>query len=214
MTALKIIAIAVIGYLFGNFNTAVCISKLKGRDIRNLGSGNPGTMNMLRNFGIPWGLATLLGDALKGVIPTLLGWWIYGEAWTLGADKLGAYIAGIGVITGHIFPVFYKFKGGKGIASTIGICAVISPVVTLCAFAAGAVFLIFTHMGAVTSFIMITAPIVAEALRVSDDSIAGVCLLFALFVMTLFAHRGNVAKLMTGRERPVILFRPKAKKQA
>ena len=214
MTALKIVAIVVIGYLFGNFNTAVVISKLKGRDIRTLGSGNPGTMNMLRNFGIFWGLMTLLGDALKGAVPALLGWWIYGDEWALGADKLGACIAGVSVITGHIFPVFYRFRGGKGIASTIGVCAVIHPVAMLCSFAVGAVFLIFTHMGAVTSFIMITVPIVAEAVRCAGDAPATAALLFVLFMLTLFAHRGNIVKLMTGKERPVVLFGRKDKKQA
>ena len=206
MLALKIVILIAVGYLFGNFNTAVFVSKLKGKDIRTLGSGNPGTMNMLRNFGIPWGLATLAGDALKGVIPTLLGWWMIGEPWTLGGDKLGAYIAGVSVITGHIFPVFYKFKGGTGIASTIGVCAVISPLATLIAFAVGALFLIGTHLGAVTSFIMTGVPLVTEALRVAGTSVAAACLLFVLFALTLFAHRGNVKKLMTGKERPVILF--------
>lgn len=214
MDALKIVLVVLMGYLFGNFNTAVFVSRLKGRDIRNLGSGNPGTMNMLRNFGIPWGLATLAGDAAKGVVPALIGWWLLGEPWLLGPDKLGAYIAGVSVIFGHIFPVFFKFRGGKGIASTIGICAVISPIATLIAFAVGSVFLIFTHLGAVTSFIMISVPIVTEAVRLGGSSVAGACLLFALFGLTLFAHRGNVRKLMTGRERPVILFGKKAKKQA
>lgn len=206
MLALKIIAVVIGGYLFGNINTAVVISKLKGRDIRKLGSGNPGTMNMLRNFGIFWGLMTLAGDALKGVVPALLGWWVLGEPWTLGPDKLGAYIAGVSVITGHIFPVFFKFKGGKGIASTIGVCLVISPIAALIAFAVGAVFLIFTHLGAVTSFIMISVPLIAEAVRLGGQSVAGSCLLFALFALTLFAHRSNIRKLMTGKERPVILF--------
>ena len=79
MYIFKIIAVIVGSYLFGNINTALIISKIKKGDVRKMGSGNPGTMNMFRNYGVVLGVVTLLCDALKGAVPCILGWWLLGE---------------------------------------------------------------------------------------------------------------------------------------
>lgn len=214
MEALKIIAVIVVAYLCGNFNGAIFISKCKHRDIRKLGSGNPGTMNMFRNFGKFWGVMTLLLDAAKGVVACLFGWFLLGGEYRLGSDRIGLYIAAISVIVGHVYPVFFKFKGGKGIAASIGVLLVIDPIVTLIAFVVGAVFLIFAKMGAVTSFIIITAPIAYDAYQLSAEGghLAELLLLFSLFALTVFAHRSNIRKLFTGKESPVVLFKKKRPK--
>lgn len=214
MTVLKYIALIVGSYLLGNFNSAIFISKFKKNDIRKLGSGNPGTMNMFRNFGKLIGVLTLILDALKGIIPCLVGWLMLGEAWKFGDDKIGLYVGAISVIVGHIFPVFYKFKGGKGIASTVGICLVLNWWVTLISFTVGALFLIFFKIGSITSFIIIAVPIALHAYAASAVGvpIVNLILLFALFCITLFAHTINVIKLFNGTERKVILFKKKDKK--
>ncbi|MCI8596784.1 MAG: hypothetical protein HFE35_08275 [Clostridia bacterium] len=206
--AVKIIVVALLSYLAGNFNSAIAISKLKKNDIRKLGSGNPGTMNMFRNFGKGIGLLTLGLDALKGIIPCLMGWFVCGEAWRFGADKIGLYTGGLSVIVGHIFPVFYKFHGGKGIASSVGVCLVINWWATLISFTVGALFLIFIKIGSITSFIIISFPIALNAFSLASESGTLACraLLFALFCLTLFAHTKNVFKLCAGTERKVILF--------
>ncbi len=131
-----IIATIVICYLLGSVNSALIISKLKKGDIRKCGSGNPGAMNMFRNYGFKFGLLTLVLDAIKGVLACLIGWFIVG-GFSFNGTILGKYIGAISVIIGHIFPVFLKFKGGKGIASTIGICFMISPIVALISLVAG-----------------------------------------------------------------------------
>lgn len=213
MEALKIISVIVVSYLLGNINSAIIISKCKRKDIRKLGSGNPGTMNMFRNFGKFWGVMTLVFDALKGVVACLFGWFLLGGEYNLGADKIGVYIAALSVIVGHVFPVFFKFKGGKGIASSIGVLLVIEPVVTAIAFVIGALFLIVAKMGAVTSFIIISVPIIYDACMLSAEGghLVESILLFSLFLLTLFAHRSNVRKLFTGKESPVVLFKKKKK---
>ncbi|MCI8413886.1 MAG: hypothetical protein HFE47_07355 [Clostridia bacterium] len=213
ITVIKFVCVAVLSYLLGNFNSAICISKLKKRDIRKLGSGNPGTMNMFRNFGKGIGLLTLALDALKGVIPCLAGWFVCGEAWQLGGNKIGLYVGAVGVIIGHIFPVFYKFKGGKGIASSVGICLVLNWWATLISFTVGALFLIFFKVGSITSFIIISFPIALDAftLTAQGGHVACLILLFALFCLTLFAHTKNVCKLFAGTERQVVLFKKKEK---
>ena len=216
-TVVKFAAVAVLSYFLGNFNSAIAISKLKKNDIRKLGSGNPGTMNMFRNFGKGIGILTLLLDALKGALPCLLGWFVCGEAWRFGADQIGLYVGAISVIVGHIFPVFYNFHGGKGIASSVGVCLVINWWATLLSFTVGALFLIFFKIGSVCSFIIISFPIAldAYALSAAGGHTAELILLFALFCLTLFAHTKNVCKLYAGTERQVILFgKNKAKKSA
>lgn len=213
MYALKIAAVIVASYLFGNINTALIISRIKKGDVRKMGSGNPGTMNMFRNYGVMLGVFTLIGDILKGALPCLFGWWLLGEEMTFGSDRFGLFLGGLSVIVGHIFPVFMGFKGGKGIASSIGVCLVANPIVTLVTFAVGAVFLIITHLGSITSFLIISFPLAISAFAAGAETMGVVnsCLIFALFALTLFAHRGNVVKLFMGKERATVLFGKKKK---
>ncbi len=213
---IKIAAVALGAYLIGNFNSAITISKLKGRDIRKFGSGNPGTMNMFRAFGKLIGVLTLVLDALKGALPCVIGWIICGDKIGFGADKIGLYVGALCVIIGHIFPVFYKFHGGKGIASSVGVCLVLNWWATLISFTIGALFLIFTHIGSITSFIIISFPIALNAFSLSNQggNLACLILLFSLFMLTLFAHIKNVIKLYSGSERKVILFKRKKVKTA
>ncbi len=209
--ALKIAAVAIGAYLFGNLNPALIISKIKKQDIRKMDSGNPGSMNMFRNYGVVLGVVTLLCDALKGAIPCILGWWLLGDEFSFSADKFGLYLGGFCVILGHIFPVFLKFKGGKGIASSIGVCLVADPIVTLITFVIGVAFILITKMGSVTSFIIISIPLAIEGFKISSFAdgymaVVDAILVFALFSLTLFAHRKNIVKLFTGKESKTVLF--------
>ncbi|MCI8613025.1 MAG: glycerol-3-phosphate acyltransferase [Clostridia bacterium] len=210
MYALKIIAVALGAYLFGNINTALIISKIKKQDIRKMDSGNPGSMNMFRNYGVILGLVTLICDAVKGAVPCILGWWILGDEFSFSDDRFGLYLGGLCVIIGHIFPVFLKFKGGKGIASSIGVCLVADPIVTLIMFAVGVAFIIITKMGSVTSFIIISVPLAIEGFKTNAVGgymgVVNALMIFALFSLTLFAHRKNVVKLFRGKESKTVLF--------
>lgn len=210
MYALKIIAVTLGAYLFGNINTALIISKIKKQDIRKMDSGNPGSMNMFRNYGVILGLVTLICDAVKGAVPCILGWWILGDEFSFSDDRFGLYLGGLCVIIGHIFPVFLKFKGGKGIASSIGVCLVADPIVTLIMFAVGVAFIIITKMGSVTSFIIISVPLAIEGFKTNAVGgymgVVNALMIFALFSLTLFAHRKNVVKLFRGKESKTVLF--------
>lgn len=204
------IIVGVCSYFIGNINSAIMISRMKGKDIRECGSGNPGTMNMLRSYGKALGALTLVCDVLKGVIPCLLGWLFMGNGQflRLGSDRLGLYIAGLCAGLGHIYPVVMKFHGGKGAATLIGVCLTMQPLFTLAAFAVGVAFLFVTKIGSLTSFIMISVPLAVEA---ATNSVGVACsvLLFAMFSLSLFAHRTNIVKLFSGREGRVVLVKPK-----
>ena len=113
------------GYLLGSINPAIILSKgFFGGDIRNYGSGNAGMTNMFRVFGKKAGLLTLLGDVLKTVVATLVGYFIFGNVPFLFQNgfvlfgRLGPYVAGLFCVLGHIFPIYYGFRGGKGVLVT------------------------------------------------------------------------------------------------
>ena len=121
---LKYVLIAVIGYLLGNVSVGILIARLYGiGDIRKVGSGNAGTTNVLRNLGWVPSVLTLAGDCLKGLIAALIGKWIGGD--------VGLLIGGNFAVIGHDFPVFFKFRGGKGIATNLGLILVLNPWIAL-----------------------------------------------------------------------------------
>lgn len=201
------IIVMVASYLIGSINNAIILAHIKGVDLRASGSGNPGTMNVTRTMGEKWGWVVLLLDVAKSVIPCSVGWYLLGdEIGFLGNDKIGLFFAGVFVIIGHIFPLYYKFKGGKGIASTIGIMLLATPFVTLVSFAIGLTFVKITRIGSITSFIVIGFPIVYEAFyqRLHYGNLAIPALLFCLFVITLLTHHKNIAKLFKYTEKPVL----------
>ena len=117
---IKCILAAVIGYLFGNIPSGVLIARIYGiGDIRKHGSGNTGTTNVLRTLGWLPSVLTLVGDCLKGYVACLIGKALCGDP--------GMLLAGLGAILGHDFPVFMGFKGGKGIATSLGLIIAINP---------------------------------------------------------------------------------------
>ena len=116
------IFVCIFSYLIGGISIARLITKKeRNGDINTLGSGNPGTMNMARNFGLRMGLLTLVLDMLKAILPCLAAYFIGIYLLPTIPVKIFIFVAGLSVVLGHMFPVFYKFKGGKGIASTIGV---------------------------------------------------------------------------------------------
>lgn len=198
-------------YFIGNVNFALVLSRLKHGDIRNSGSGNPGTMNVVRTYGKVVGVLCLILDAFKAAIPAFFFWWLCaGEVYDV-SDKLGLYVSGLSVVVGHIFPVCLKFKGGKGIACIIGISLVAHPFVTLIAFAAGLIFLIIVKIGALASFIMIFVPNIYEAYVLGGTQPAVSGLIFAMLTLAVLAHHANLVRLFSGTENLTVLFKKKPK---
>lgn len=220
-----LIILAIGSYFLGGINWALIISKLKNKDIRNLGSGNPGTLNMSRNFGLGLGLLTLFLDMLKGAVPTLITFFVFNGKTFLGSDfyifDFAIYLSGLCAILGHIFPIYLKFKGGKGIATTIGVLTVIEcvhgitwAVVVIMALVGAVCFIYFTEFGAMGSFIAITPSAISGLIRLYltyakvTDKISVVfyiisnVLVLAICFFTWFAHRKNIERMLSGDEHP------------
>lgn len=212
------VLVALGSYFVGNISSAIVISRLKGKDIRECGSGNPGTMNMLRTYGKLLGVLTLVFDVAKTVAVCLLGWLFMGnkEFLALGPDRIGMYVAGISATLGHIYPVTRRFKGGKGAATIIGVCLTMQPVVTVIAFAVGVAFLFATTIGSLTSFIIMVPSLTFEALIAAQNPLGVYCavIVFAMLVLCMWAHRQNIIKLFIGTEGRVVIIKPKHRKPA
>ena len=211
---------AIGSYLMGNVNFAIIISKLKKKDIRTLGSGNPGTLNMSRNFGLGIGVLTLLLDIVKGALPTFLGYIIYKDMFfkgtTLPINEVAKVGCGFFAVLGHIFPVFMKFKGGKGIATTIGVFLVCDPLVALISGVLAIVFILITEIGAMGSFIATTPGAFMACLSVYQNYFEGQpptplnyaliaftnLFIVGIILLTWYAHRKNIARMLTGEEHP------------
>ena len=195
----QVLLVVAVSYLCGNISVARIISKRKNQDITKLGSGNPGMTNTLRNFGVKLAAINLLLDMLKAFAPALIAYYVF------GGDRVMLYIAGLSAMCGHIYPVVYKFKGGKGISSMLGIFLASNPIATITIMLIGAVIWFIFEYGSVVSFLCITTLTVVEGIRAKmtlpelDRKIICV-MLFTIFIFTWYAHRKNIERLLLGKE--------------
>ena len=151
-----------ISYMCGNISFARMISAYKKDDITKLGSGNPGATNILRNYGFKFGVLNLALDMLKAFAPALASYYIFGH------NLVMLYIAGVSSMVGHIYPVVWKFHGGKGISSMIGIFMAANPLATISVILVGFVVWAIFEYGSVVSFLCITSLSVIEGIRIKS----------------------------------------------
>lgn len=199
----QLLLVIVISYLFGNVTFARIIAKCKHKDITKLGSGNPGSTNTLRNFGLKLGILNLVLDLLKGFIPSIVTFYLFGQNFAY------LYIAGISTIVGHIYPVIFKFKGGKGIATMMGVFLAANPIATLITIVVAALVWLCFQYGSVASFLCVTVLSCIEGVvhkNLPMEQYQLICLLlFAIFLLTWWAHRKNIERLLLGNENKVSL---------
>lgn len=209
MIALYLSLIFLVSYLIGNINFARIFAKLfSKRDITKIGSKNPGTMNMLRTHGFAPAILTLVFEAIKCGGPAIASYFLIGHFFP-GFENLAYFIAAIGAILGHCLPVFYKFKGGKGVACAFGMF-LFHPVcwwVSLIAFAVCFVLFLFIQYPFIISHIFLLALSIYSTCMFHFFSVpyalAVILLVWASFVLILFMHRGNIVRLVQGKENKV-----------
>jgi len=190
----------IVSYLIGGISIARIITSRESGTIVKQGSGNPGTMNMLRTHGIFMGFFTLLCDALKGVLPALFGLLYFGQ-FDISLGYLTLYLFGFCAVIGHIYPIYYKFKGGKGIATTFGIFLVADPITTIILFGILFVALYFIKIGSVVSLLFISIEAIVQLFRFYvEDNWLCIVLMIAIVLIDYWAHRQNLLKLVENRE--------------
>ena len=184
-------------YLIGSINFAIIFSRLKGTDITKKGSGNPGTMNVLRSVGKLWGVLTFICDCAKGVIFAVIGlYWIGSLDWL--------FILGVVTIIGHVLPIYSKFKGGKGVATSIGVFIVAYPIVGAIVLAVLIIMLLFIKYGFIGSITCITAITIYSCI-VSRDNITAIVCSLIIWAIVVIRHYSNIKRLVRGEENTLKL---------
>ena len=201
------ITMAIIAYLIGSINFSVIFSKkIAGFDVREKGSGNAGTTNMLRSVGKKAAALTLICDILKGVISISLAILI-GNIMKVSDKSLLVQIAGICVVVGHTFPIFFGFKGGKGVATSLGVLLMSNWQIGLICLVFALVLMILTRMvslGAVATAILfpVLTLFIAENYIVSEGSGYFIYSVI-LAIIVAFNHRENIKRILNGTENKV-----------
>ena len=203
---LSILIVIVAGYLLGSISTGVVLSRLFAKtDIRSQGSGNAGTTNMLRVLGRKMALLTFIGDMLKGIIAVFIGKWLIG-------GELGGLLGVVGAVLGHYYPLYFGFKGGKGIATSFGSLLFVFPVQALLAFAVFLILVAVTHYVSVGSIAAaITLPLLIVITRFQEPTlwIITVC----IGASVVWRHRANIKRLMNHTENKLDFSTLKGKKK-
>lgn len=195
------IAAAIGGYLIGSLAFAVIVSRVMGlQDPRTFGSKNPGATNVLRSGSKAAAIVTLLLDAAKGWLPVMLVKW-YGKPY--GMEEGTMALAGLAAFVGHLYPVFFRFVGGKGVATALGVLVGISWVLGL---ATGATWLIMAYFFRYSSLASLTSAVFAPVYYVLGGGVAwymnkGVLLCVSVMsLLLLYRHAENIGRLAKGTE--------------
>lgn len=201
------IIVAVIAYLLGSISFSVIISKkMAGFDVREKGSGNAGSTNVLRTVGKKAAVLTLICDVLKGVVAVLIAT-LVGKIWKELDGALLVQLAGIFVIIGHTFPIFFKFKGGKGVATSLGVLLITNWQIGLICLVFALVLMALTRMvsvgsiGAAILYPVLTIFITQNYIVTGNYIISSII----IAVLVVFNHRSNVKRLLSGTENRINL---------
>ena len=190
---MKHVVLLVISFILGSIPFGIIIAKAKGVDLKKVGSGNVGATNVLRSLGKWPAILPLLGDVLKGTAAVAIGRY-------LGVGPVYEGLAGISAILGHNFSLFLGFRGGKGVATSLGVLSIFSPQTALVTFIIWLVVVIFTKyssLGAIVSFGLL--PINILLFNGKERLLAAVL----ITILIVIRHRENIQRLMNGTERKI-----------
>ncbi len=179
-------------YLIGSLSSAIILCKIAGLpDPRTEGSGNPGATNVMRIGGKKLAALTLVGDLLKGLIPVI-------TAWLLQQSPLTVSLVAIAAFLGHLFPIFFGFKGGKGVATALGAILGLNYLVALCALGIWIIIFALTRISSLSALIAaVSAPLFLYLFNASSEIVWAVIL---MDILLIYRHKGNIQRLLKGEE--------------
>jgi acyl phosphate:glycerol-3-phosphate acyltransferase len=196
---LKATLLTILAYLIGSISTGVVLSKIFGKvNLQEEGSKNIGATNVSRLMGKKWGVVTLIGDMLKGMIPIWIGQWFFN-----GESETAIFficLMALAAFLGHIFPIYLGFKGGKGVATAFGIFILIGPKALLIALP---LFIAVVYFGKYVSLgSMVAAGVFPMLLILFNYNIYPVLLSLIIATAVIFKHKENIFRLIKGEEKP------------
>lgn len=204
-TIICLVALIVLAYLFGSVNFAIIITKwFAKKDIRNYGSGNAGMTNVLRTLGKLPAVLTFVGDFLKGFLAVLITRIVFVQLLGQTDNFVVEYAVGFSALMGHIFPVFYGFKGGKGITVSAGAMLLLSPISLACCIGVFLIGLLATRIVSVGSIgASITFPVSVLIIKLCTGEpyvFLETFMALLMAVLVIYMHRANIGRLIRGEE--------------
>ena len=198
---IQVTVLTIIAYLIGSIPTGIVVAKILGApDPRAVGSGNIGATNVGRAAGKAAGIITLIGDVLKGFLITLLALYILGSS-SEANSPLAISIVAFSVFLGHLFPVFLKFKGGKGVATTLGVFLAIGPFQAILALILFIIIVaIFKYVSVASMIASVSIPLL---LNLSPTTSPYVPLAVIIIVLIILKHSDNIKRLIQGTENKI-----------
>lgn len=193
------IALAIVAaYVVGSIDFAVVVSRMHGVDIHEVGSGNPGASNVLRSIGKMPAALVLLGDTMKGVVGAAMGMIAAGST---NPQVEWAFLAGLAAVVGHCYPVFHRLKGGRGVATGLGVLAFTVPLVAAITLVGWLILVWLTKTASVSSLIVVLGSVPLAFWR----GVRGMSLVWLLVtvVLVIWRHRANIKRMVQGREQKV-----------
>lgn len=184
-------------YLFGSVPTGYILGSLAGVDVRKAGSGNVGATNVARVVGKRHGIFTLVADIAKGLVPVVI-------ALYLSLTSTATALVGVAAFLGHLYPVFLRFQGGKGVATALGIFLGLSPWATLVLMPIFVLVILATRVVSLSSMVAAASAPIVFWLLTSSPILTGTSVFIAL--MIILRHRGNIQRLLSGTEPRVDAF--------
>ncbi|MGC2240738.1 MAG: glycerol-3-phosphate 1-O-acyltransferase PlsY [Acidimicrobiia bacterium] len=197
-TTIALILAIVGAYVMGSIDFAVIVARMHGVDIHKEGSGNPGTSNVLRTLGRGPAAMVFIGDTLKGTVGAAMGMVASG---TVDPTVHWAFAAGLAVVIGHCYPVFHRFKGGKGVATSGGVFLFTVPLIALIEVAVWGVVVRLTRTASIGSMLVVAMTIPLFLWR----GVTGMALVWValMILIVVWRHRGNIGRMVSGSEEKV-----------
>lgn len=199
-----IVLALVAAYVVGSVNFAVIVGRMHGVDFREVGSGNPGASNVMRTLGRGPAVMVLVGDALKGVVGASFGMLAAGITAETTSTELShwAFAAGLASVIGHCYPVFHKFRGGRGVATGFGVLIFTVPLVALIDAVVWIIIARLTKVASIASLIVVFATVPLAIWQ----GVIGLSLLWMLLtiVLVVWRHKDNIMRMIRGNEKKVV----------